>query len=975
MKNKEENIIKNQTNIPQTEINGIINIQENSENSLNNTKEINVSENEYIYQKENINIKINIGNENNNSIFIFNKNEENDKKTNSDNSSSSSLAKQNQHKFKSLSYDKKSKLNKDISFEKIKTPKKTRKGLINIYKKMDINNNNDSNKDIIFCEENENTKIITNAKVRKLSISSENNNNLNYINKDYSPTRIDYVLNLKINNNFDNAINEIKLMSEKYIYKNACNKKEIKDLLLKNNNLIENNFQYQHHNFNRVSLDSIEELYEEENNSKTKSKKTNSELNSYFISEKNNSPNSCKSINKFKINTPNSNTNYSNLKNMFNSTTCLSNKYNLHKNNIFDISSDESENRNYDNNKLINYIDNSIEEQNNYENNIFLRPLDTFINYNEYENTNSFMNESDINKLFSSPNKKLINIIDNNNSYITNNNYVLYNRKINNSAIHNRFNKYILNDETNFNDSNNSIFRKGINNKDFYNKTYIKKSLSKDMNSFNKINNLKKLISPENLNKYYSTTFNNVINNNKTKSNIDCIQILIKTFIKDKFIIKKNENIEFNESIDIINNIKNENGIKCFNINTPYIKRSLNNLNTLSIGNVDKKRKNLIILNSENSKINSNKKEEYNDISLSTTADKKNNNISNGRINDSKIKNKNKNLNLQKNINKCKIDNLKTKNIGEIPRIKNIYFDNSKSRNRLNKNNFSFLNKSQSLTNLENNSNPENKINKQLFNSLDKNYLSIEENTINNENNINNKNNKLYISKESYEELIKELLTKTNDIKNKFFTDINDSKSDNNLIYNDKTVDNIYIKEIDNNIIEFEEKLKLLKNNYLCLLIKKHFLKKKSDKEKIIKEINIINKRELFNKEYLKVINNIKEKINVGNNMKNIYLDKVINILEKYKNISKYDIKYTKKIFLEKNGISPDDLDIKTNNKKQNINNNKFFEGLFSNNLNTKKIITSTTVIIPFLYGISYLEKKIILKKIMNYQMLKTNNL
>jgi hypothetical protein len=61
-------------------------------------------------------------------------------------------------------------------------------------------------------------------------------------------------------------------------------------------------------------LDSIEELYEEENDSKTKSKinKTNSEYNSLLSNEKNNNAKSYQNTNKYKINISYNNTNIKN---------------------------------------------------------------------------------------------------------------------------------------------------------------------------------------------------------------------------------------------------------------------------------------------------------------------------------------------------------------------------------------------------------------------------------------------------------------------------------------------------------------------------------------------------------------------------------------------------------------------------------------------------------------------------------------
>ena len=1076
MKYKEQEKENHNTiNINNNDINIFLNNQEKAnliKNTENSPKKQNLSENKNTIIKTD---RVFNNNENNNSIFIFNKNEDViDKLFNTDNNSCLSLIKimeedKNEdikkNKFKSLSYDKKTKFtnNKDyIYLEKIKTPKNSRKNLKKLYKRInyDFDDKNNSKNENMPYIENENTKIVTTAKIRKLSISSDNSkksdnnknrikSNINNSNKNnYSPTRIGFVLNLTMkNNNLEKSINEIKLLSEQYIYKSKDIIKEIKDFSNKNNNniieIIENNNQYQHQNFlNKVCLDSIEELYEEENDSKSKSKinsntnrsnktkktyktnkanKSNSELNSYFLSE-NNSANSCKNVNNYKINSSNSKNSKNSYgkNNIINNTTYFSSKYTLGKNNIFDISSDESEkeNNNYEDSKskIINYIEgdkiySSIDEQNNYDSNIYLKPLDTF--YNDYDYTNSFMNESDMNKLFTSPNKKLISFIDNSSNINSNNKYMLYNQKMNNSAINNnRFNKYLLNenDENDFNNnSSNSVFNKDKQNyinKQYYNRTYFKKSISKDFNINSKIKNLKQLISPENLNKYYSSSLNSIINNNinnnnknKYKSNIDSIQILIKTFYNDNTISKKlkyNNDIGFYNNIDYINNIKNKRYFKYFIKNISYIKKIQIDVNYLSIEFIDIKRKliknnnSLNILNSTNSKINSNKREEYNDNTFSSTIEIKNiNNINNNLINSIDSKDKNK---INNNII-YKFYNLKSEKISKIPirinkfnlkeKSNNInYNDNIITKkiikkNYVNNNNY-LLNKFNNINNKNNN----NIIKKKFFNSFERedifdlnNKNKIKKcNTLNNtdiedkfpNNTINNTNinklelinkkfekNKLYISVESYEELIKGLITKTNEIKNKLFNEKNNNNS-NSFIFQENIIKNNNKKEIDNIIISFEKELNLLKNNYLCLLIKKHYLKKKSEKEKLIKQINIKNKRDLFNQSFLNLINDLKEKLKYENiEIKKIYYDKIINILNKYKTISKIDIKYTKKIFKENNHITPYNLDIKINNSRNAYHN--FLEGIVNNDSNTKKIIFSTWVIFPLLYGINYL--------------------
>ena len=1044
---------------------------------MNNSKE---EDNNNYLLNQTIENKEKIAKNKSNIILNFNENNDIDKNFTSENNSCLSLIKimeENQKKqkfkkFKSSSCGPNKNINQNISVENEKRHKKKRNSANKLSNKVNINNLNKinySNNKVIPYDENENTKIITKVHVRKLSISSDNsiiNNNLQNKNKNkdinYSGTRIDYVLNLKINNNNEKMINEIKFLSEKYIYKNGEKKKELKDHINKNtnNNIAYNNNQYQHLNFlNCVCLDSIEELYEEENDSKTRSKinshktnKTNSELNSLLLSEKKiNQANSWNNANKYnKIS--NSNTYISNIKNnLVNNTTCLSSKYNLGKNNIFDISSDEEEldvQKTNNINQDINYIDNDNnkgfnfdEDKNNYHNldsNILIRPLDNCINYSEFENTNSFMNDSDINKLFSSPNKKIISFIDNTTS-MNNNNNMVYTKKINNSAINKTINRHILNDENDFNFNNNSINniflidKKEVNNKQYYNKTYIKKSISKDKFSNSKLD-LKNLISPENLNKYYSSSFINTIHINNNKKNI---KIFYNNNITCKRLLKNNiYELSDNDSIKNINTIKNKKYIKYFIVQNLYVNKIKLEPDIDCIEEIENKR---IYINSNSKILNSdvlfksmskentykNNKDEYIDNTLSTTIEKRNNTInsyynssSNKNnsednilrvliINDSKDKKKsnkiykNKNSNSNKDINK-KVLNLKFR---EIPHVNPFKFDDNEHNNTINyinkkdlnikkknamntpetkKNKYEIYQKSQNSSDYNDN---EHNISLSSL-EKDESFINIEKTSINNKSNnndflkntsirdnIKNNNNyditytnkfyisnnkKLYISIKSYEELIQELISHTDNLKNKIYNIGNNNKNNlninNSFIFKDSIMENNNnIKEINNYLLIFEQKVKLLKNQYLCLLVKKHFLKNKSEKIKLIKDINIQSKREIFKNSYLNLIKNLQEKLKYDNNdIKIIYLNKIINILESYKSITKYEIKFTKKLYVEENDLSPYNLDIKEDNKNQKKFNN-IFGGLYLNDFKIKKIITSTTIILPILYGINFL--------------------
>ena len=690
-------------------------------------------------------------------------------------------------------------------------------------------------------------------------------------------------------------------------------------------------------------------------------------------------------------------------------------------------------------------MNNFEEEQNEFDSNIFIKPLDT-LNFNEYENSMSFMNESDINKLFSSPNKKGISFFEHNSSNLNNNNYTFYNKNLNNSALNNRINnRYIMNDE---NDSNYmNIFnkdKKDIYSKNNFNKTYIKKIIGKELFIKPKINNLKNLISPENLNRYYSSFCHS--NNYTLESNgLEIKKNSIKIFKNDNNAKSKQlfKDLKLNENIIHIDIIKNKKYTKIFkNQNSCINKINIDiDLNLFTINQIENKRRALNInnnlktpsdrnlnYNKNEFSYNENKKDETNDMTLFNTDERKNN-FSNNLIYNS-FKNQSEDYfsklfitndfsNSKISTNKYTNDSLKKKREEGITTTPFILDENdiiindhknsshkkainlkrkhkrNRSRNLINRNNILFFNSVKIYNNNSSFDNDDNEYickmnNNMSLNSFkgdndksnsDKNLEKTDDannylnninrieinNKANNQNNINEKENKiifidkkdsnillenkkLFISQNSYEELIQEYISKTKDIKGKLINISNKDKK-YNLINKDKLLVDKNQKDIDNKISSFENELKLLKNYYLCLLVKKHFLKNKSEKIKLIKDMNIKEKRDMFKISYLNVINFIQEKFKFDYNNLEIYINKIINIIEKYKNITKYDIKYTKKIYKEEKELSPYTLDIKENPKSKDRN---IFQKLFKDDLNTKKIIISTSIILPILCGINF---------------------
>ena len=749
-----------------------------------------------------------------------------------------------------------------------------------------------------------NTEIIATTKVRKISNSSENE----IIDK--NNTNTNYVMNLNIENNIQNLINQIDFMT------------------MKNENKFLKNAQ----------LDAIQEVFEEENDSKTKSKNNMDGINE---------------INSDRINYDNFisgkkyNSNFSSERESKNNaiinTTSISSKFGtgIYTNNIFDIPSDGENNINYiENNNFENEKDNvyktitDIEHDSDYNN---LNP----IKQNENDNSISFMNVSDINKLFYSPSKKVINNI----GY---NNLVINNLKYNNTSVPNKKNKLfeefiikIPHINNNFKQNNNNVINNNngnniINNKD---KAYIKKTIKKS--SKIKPQNLKILISPKNLNK--PKNFTNKIKEIKLPLNKN-----VKIFFKDIEMLNKiNNNIfEFdNNTLKSLNFLKNKIYTKAFKVPVTNIKKIIIDTNT-SIEEIEQIRKNNIsFLNKKNY---TNDNDNFNVSTILTTFDK----------------------NTQNSENIIKKGNIEINQFNLLEKKNLTAHSRNKSRNKVDQNN-SLFNQRSSLINI---SSELNSCEINQGNSNEKNEIKHKEKKINKINVISNiqinndKQNqkiinhlsfasnshdekKFYISKESYEEFFLNIIKQTQNLMNEL------------LEKNSKLISNNFNKnkdqELSNLILDLEKQIKILKYNYLCVLIKKHFSKTKTEKLKIIKFANIPYKREIFYKYYQKILNKIKQDITLDNINKKLYIDKIIQMLKNYKTISKFDIKYTKKIFKEENKITPEILDSKFRviNNRNNIkeDNGNILKVLKDNNIINKKIVVSTSVIIPILYGINYL--------------------
>jgi hypothetical protein len=288
-----------------------------------------------------------------------------------------------------------------------------------------------------------NTEIIATTKVRRITNASDialrNKNN----------TNVNSVLNLNIENNIQNLIYQIELMRMK-----------------KENKLIKN-----------IQLDSIEEVLEDENDLKTKSRNNTDRIKGIY---------SDNFISGMKYNSSFSNEKEMKNNNMAINTTGMSTKFGTGKytNNIFDIASDEENNINYiENNDLENERENQnktitdIEHDTDYN---ILNPIKP----NENDNSVSFMNVSDINKLFFSPSKKGINDIDYNN-------LVINNKKYNNTSIlnkiNNSFDEFVIkipHINNNFKPKNTNFLNNTSDNLNYKDKAYVKKTIKKSCTTF-----------------------------------------------------------------------------------------------------------------------------------------------------------------------------------------------------------------------------------------------------------------------------------------------------------------------------------------------------------------------------------------------------------------------------------------------------------------------------------------------------------
>jgi len=228
----------------------------------------------------------------------------------------------------------------------------------------------------------------------------------------------------------------------------------------------------------------------------------------------------------------------------------------------------------------------------------------------------------------------------------------------------------------------------------------------------------------------------------------------------------------------------------------------------------------------------------------------------------------------------------------------------------------------------------------------------------NESNNINNKNHiyeiplfsyyyilQLFIGKKiglngAYEIFIKKLMYKLE--KNKI-QNSDKTKNKNNKINN----------QINSEIYKFEQKIKNLRMTYKNLIEKRSLLKTKKEKEKLMKEVDIIKNQNDTKQMLLNLLFLIKNN-SYNENKYNSYKEKIMNILKRYCKInknqnSKDQIKYNHK------KLSQPLKDSKIKYKRDVNSDNKNMKNIKS--ISNKKIFFMFSFMIPFFYIIDYISR------------------
>ena len=197
--------------------------------------------------------------------------------------------------------------------------------------------------------------------------------------------------------------------------------------------------------------------------------------------------------------------------------------------------------------------------------------------------------------------------------------------------------------------------------------------------------------------------------------------------------------------------------------------------------------------------------------------------------------------------------------------------------------------------------------------------------------------NRKPISRVMYDNLLEKMLH----IVNKYKDDIDDAPNESNTKYKD--IINRYINDLEN-------KIKAMKNGYLITLIKKHYCNDINLKRKIMIEGNIPKKRNEVKICFNELISFIKNKFKGDEDIQKYYYIIIINILNKYENISDDDIIMAKKLYKENK------LD-KLNNVEEDLNGNVDEDNLWVRQKKAtkrSKVFTTFAAALPLAYILTY---------------------
>ena len=192
----------------------------------------------------------------------------------------------------------------------------------------------------------------------------------------------------------------------------------------------------------------------------------------------------------------------------------------------------------------------------------------------------------------------------------------------------------------------------------------------------------------------------------------------------------------------------------------------------------------------------------------------------------------------------------------------------------------------------------------------------------------------------AYEIFIKKLMYKLE--KNKI-QNSDKTKNKNNKINN----------QINSEIYKFEQKIKNLRMTYKNLIEKRSLLKTKKEKEKLMKEVDIIKNQNDTKQMFLNLLFLIKNN-SYNENKYNSYKEKIMNILKRYCKInknqnSKDQIKYNHKKLYQPLKDSKIKYKRDVNSDNKNMKNIK--------SISNKKIFFMFSFMIPFFYIIDYISR------------------